>query len=189
MLRRRTPARGGAALSFSTFFLFYFFTFGKMCIFEASFKRLYTMKISQQTVSQINEVLNGIIEKFPAGSDNKIMTDLSFQARSDSGELTVFDDNDETVASGTIDDWIDYQDDDFEEVVRDALRQCFQSRKEELENLSLLKPYTFDLVDENKETICELFLVDDNTILIDHEELMKGLGDDLDAFLDKLLKE
>lgn len=147
------------------------------------------MKISQQTVAQINEVLDGIVEKYPVQSDNKIMTDLSFQAKADSGELTVFDDSDEIVASTTVDDWIDYQDDDFQEMVRDALRQSFQCRKEELENISLLKPYSFELVDENKETICELFLVDDNTILIDHEELMKGLGKDLDAFLDNLLKD
>ena len=147
------------------------------------------MKISQQTLAQINEVLDGIVMKYPIQSDNKIMTDLSFQAKSDSGELIVLDDNDEVVASTTVDDWIGDQNDDFQNTVCDTLRRCFQQRKKDLENLSLLKPYSFELVDERKETICELFLVDDNTIILDHEELMEGLSRDLHAFLDNLLRD
>ena len=34
----------------------------------------------------------------------------------------------------------------------------------------------------------ELYLVDDETVIID-PDLMEGLGEDLDAFLEKLLKD
>ena len=44
------------------------------------------------------------------------------------------------------------------------------------------------LEDEEKENVAELFVVDDDTVIID-PELMKDLDKDLDDFLEKLLKE
>lgn len=147
------------------------------------------MKFSEQTRAQVGEVIDEIVKYFPAENENKMMTDLTFQAKPDTGELIVCNDDDEVVASATIDEWIDNQDDDFQDEVREILRQMIQERKTELDNLSLLKPYSFIQVDEQKETLCELYLVDDNTIILDHDELMKGLDQDLGHFLDNLLKD
>jgi hypothetical protein len=44
------------------------------------------------------------------------------------------------------------------------------------------------LEDDDHETLEELYLVDDDIAIID-QELMADLDKDLDAFLDKLLKE
>jgi len=44
------------------------------------------------------------------------------------------------------------------------------------------------LVDEDKETVAELLLVDDDTILVD-DELLKGLDKELDEFLKNLLEK
>lgn len=147
------------------------------------------MKRSEQTEAQVGEVLDDIVKAFPGDSENKLMTDLSFQARPETGELFVYNDDDEVIASATIDEWIDFQGDDFQDNVRETLRQAIHARKNELDNLSLLKPYSFIQVDNQKETLCELYLVDDNTVLLDHDELMKGLDKDLGSFLDKLLKD
>ena len=54
--------------------------------------------------------------------------------------------------------------------------------------MSILKPYSFVLEDDDKETIEELYLVDDDTVIL-HEELMAGLDKDLDEFLEQLLKD
>ena len=51
--------------------------------------------------------------------------------------------------------------------------------------MSILKPYSFVLEDDDKETIEELYLVDDDTVIL-QEELMAGLNKDLDDFLDHL---
>ena len=40
----------------------------------------------------------------------------------------------------------------------------------------------------NKETIAELLLLDDDTLLV-NEELLKGLDEELDAFLKDLLEK
>ena len=61
--------------------------------------------------------------------------------------------------------------------------------KEQIESLSLLKPYSFLLIDEDKETICELYLVDDRLIVLDSQSLMQGLDQDLDSFFAQLMNE
>ena len=50
-----------------------------------------------------------------------------------------------------------------------------------------MKPFSFVLVDEDKETIAELLLMDDDTLLL-NEELLKGLDEELDSFLKQLLE-
>ena len=42
-------------------------------------------------------------------------------------------------------------------------------------------------MDEDFETIAELYLVDDDTLILSHE-LMEGLSDDLDKFWQELSK-
>ena len=65
---------------------------------------------------------------------------------------------------------------------------CIQNMKDSLEGLSILKPYSFVLVDDDKETLSDLYLVDDETVILDGE-LLKGLDEELDDFLKKLLEE
>ena len=54
--------------------------------------------------------------------------------------------------------------------------------------LPLLKPYSFVLVDEDRETIAEFLLIDDDTLLVNHE-LLEGLDEELDDFLKQLLED
>ena len=58
----------------------------------------------------------------------------------------------------------------------------------DFDKVTILKPYSFVLVDEEKETIAELLLVDDDTILV-NDELLKGLDKELDEFLKELLEK
>ena len=57
-----------------------------------------------------------------------------------------------------------------------------------LEDIAILKPYSFVLENEDKELINDLYLIDDDIMIFD-PELMKGLDEDLDQFLDNLMKE
>ena len=58
-----------------------------------------------------------------------------------------------------------------------------------LDKLSLMKPYSFVLVDDEKETVADLLLMDDNETLFLNDELLKGLDEELDAFLKDLLEK
>ena len=52
-----------------------------------------------------------------------------------------------------------------------------------------MNPYSFVLVDEDRETVAELLLVDDEDTLLLNDELLKGLDEELDAFLKDLLEK
>jgi hypothetical protein len=54
--------------------------------------------------------------------------------------------------------------------------------------MSILKPFSLVLEDDDKETVAELYVADDDTVIID-EELMAGLDKDLDDFFAKLFSE
>ena len=58
----------------------------------------------------------------------------------------------------------------------------------DFDKLAILKPYSLVLVDDEKETIAELLLMDDDTLLV-NEELLKGLDEELDSFLKELLEK
>ena len=65
---------------------------------------------------------------------------------------------------------------------------CRMKEAGDFEKITILKPYSFVLVDEEKETVAELLLIDDDTILV-NDELLKGLDKELDDFLKELLEK
>ena len=54
--------------------------------------------------------------------------------------------------------------------------------------MSILKPFSLVLENDDKESVVELYLVDDELVIID-PDLMTDLDDDLNAFLENLLKD
>ena len=147
------------------------------------------MKISNQTATQINQILDELIKRYSPGTDPCSMTDLSFQVNQETGELVVLDDRDDEIVGMTIDEWIDNQEEDFDDYVAQVLRKMILKRITELEALSSVKPYSFLLVDGNNETVTELYLVDDDEVVFEKQELMAGLEKDLDDFINRLMKE
>jgi hypothetical protein len=69
-----------------------------------------------------------------------------------------------------------------------VLRSQLNKNKKLIEGMSILRPYSFVLENDEHEHLAELYLVDDDTVIID-KELMAGLDKDLDSFLAKLLKD
>lgn len=56
------------------------------------------------------------------------------------------------------------------------------------EKMCIVKPYSFVWVNKEHETLGELLLVDDDTLLL-NEELLSGLDQELNEFLEKLMEE
>ena len=116
------------------------------------------------------------------------MTDIHIRVTQETGELTAFDDDDNEITRCVVEQWIDNKDDDFYEQIITIIRRCIEKQKAQVENMGIMKPYSFVLEDDDKESIGELYVVDDDTVIID-SELMANLDQDLDDFFDKLLKE
>ena len=126
-----------------------------------------------------------------SGDENTVVTDIHLQPKQDSGELLIFNDDDEELARTIIDEWIECDSEDFMTEVESVLRSEIVALNDQgyFEKLSLLKPYSFVLVDEDKETVAELMLIDDDDTLLLNDELLKGLDEELDAFLKDLLEK
>ena len=146
------------------------------------------MKATEQTLQEVDRAIRKVAEKFPSSEEATMLTDIHLRVSQDSSELLAYDDDDNEINRCVVEQWIENKDDDFYQHVAATLRASLLKQKEKIEQMSILKPYSFVLEDDDKETIEELYLVDDDTVIL-QEELMAGLNKDLDDFLDHLLKE
>lgn len=146
------------------------------------------MKATEQTLQQIERAIRKVAEKFPKDIEASILTDIHLRVNQETGELTAFDDDDNEITRIVVEQWIGNTDDDFYESITSIIRKCIDREKALVESMSIIKPYSFVLEDEEKENVAELYVVDDDTVIID-PEMMPNLDKDLDDFLDKLLKD
>lgn len=140
-----------------------------------------------QTV--LNDAFRKVIERYDLDEDNSVMTELCIQVKPVSGEMIISNDDDEVIASVVVPDWAIEETSDFYIDVAKSLRKYLNEQKTQWEKLSIIKPYSFILVDEDKETIEELCLVDDNIMMFEEVNLMKDLDKELQSFFDKLMNE
>lgn len=146
------------------------------------------MKINEQTTLKIERFLGKIVQKFPADDESGVMTDIHIRAIQDSGELLAFDDDEKEITRCVVDQWIDNKDDDFYPQVAHVLRDAIIAAKDKTENMGILKPYSFVLENDDNEHVSELYVVDDDTVIIGGD-LMQGLDKELDDLLEHLFDE
>lgn len=149
------------------------------------------MILSQQSLSNIESAIRKAVGKYASNcGEPAIVTDIHLQPNQASGQFVIYNDEDEELANVMIEEWATYDDDNFIEIVEPTICNIINKIKEagNLEKLTILKPYSFVLVDEYKETISELLLIDDDTLLV-NDELLKGLDKELDDFLKELLEK
>ena len=142
------------------------------------------MNTSEQTLQQIERAIRKIAEKFPAKEEASLMTDIHIRVTQETGEMVVYNDEDAEVTRCVIEQWINNTDDNFYDQIASIIRKCLMKHKDTIEQMSILKPFSFVLENDDKESVSELYLVDDETVIIDPD-----LMEDLDAFLENLLKD
>ena len=149
------------------------------------------MEITEQTIQQVERFLKKVAQKFPApttSDDTSVLTDIHVRVAQDSGELLAFDDDDNEITRCVVEQWIDNKDENFYEEIAKHLRSLLRKNSDQIDNLGILKPYSFVLEDDDRENLGELYIADDDTIIVGGD-LMEGLDNDLDDFLDELFKE
>ena len=146
------------------------------------------MKATDQTLQQLERALRKVTEKFPETEEASLLTDIHIRVTQDTGEVMVFDDDDQELTRCVVEQWIDNKDDDFYDAATSAFRTVINKHKNSIDKMSILKPFSLVLEDDDKETVAELYVADDDTVIID-EELMAGLDKELDDFFAKLFSE
>lgn len=146
------------------------------------------MIANEQTYQQIERALRKAASKFSPDAETIPLTDLYVQVKQESGELKIYDDDDNELTRCVVEEWIGNTDENFYTAIRPIIIKSIKNIKDITENVAILKPYSYVLMDDEYETIDELYLVDDDTILISGK-LMEGLDNDLETFWEQLSKE
>lgn len=157
------------------------------------------VKLSEQSRSLLESVLQTLVDRYGSPCAEPVLTDFHFHASQETGDLTVTDDDGTRIGCVNVVEWCssdssDTTDDDaaeaFHHLVRTQLTDVLSRFNKEgaLENLSVWKPYSFVLVDDDFETLCDLLLISDDTLIVTGQ-LLQGLDEELNDFLENLLKK
>ena len=145
------------------------------------------MKPTQQTIQQIQRAIRKVAAKFPKDAE-PVLTDILMQVKPDSAELLTYNDEMEELDRAVIEQWLEPTEEDLYEVAASVIKLCLGQLRSEIDQMSILHPFSFVLMGEDGETISDLYIVDDDTMILD-TELLKGLDEELDAFLEDLMKD
>ena len=149
------------------------------------------MKLSTASHTSIVSAIQQALQKYASAESKNIITDIHLQPCMGSGELAIYNDDEELLSKVAIQEWADATPEEFyggcEMVLKKNLNQMYSEG--EFASLAIVKPYSFVMVDHEKETLAELLIVDEDETLFLSGELLKGLDDELNAFLKDLLED
>lgn len=145
------------------------------------------MKATQQTIQQLQRAIRKVAEKFPPTAD-PVLTDIHLQVKPESGELLAYDDDMEELTRIVVDQWLEPTEEDLYEAAAIAIKQSISGMRDFIDHMSVLHPFSFVMMGEDGETMSDIYIVDDETLILDNE-LLKGLDEELDEFLQQLMKE
>lgn len=145
------------------------------------------MKANEQTLQQLDRFMKKVVQKFPDKGDDNVLTDIHLRVSQESGELLAFDDDDNEITRCVIEQWIDAKDENFYPVISEILHRQLLAVRSQIDAMGIMKPYSFVLESDEKEHLSELYVVDDDTIILGGN-IMQNLDKDLDNFIEELLK-
>lgn len=149
------------------------------------------MKLSAESHSSIVNAIQKALGRYLSGNGMSIVTDIYLQPLQDTGELVIYNDDDEVLTRLIVQEWTQVTPEGFYDSVERGLKKVMNDLKGDgfFDQVNLLKPYSMVLVDAEKETITELLLIDEDETLLISGGLLKGLDEELDAFLKELLEQ
>lgn len=186
---QKSPLKRGA---YRTCYIFYILVCKakekKLVLLANNAKIRTVMRVSEQALQQIKDAITTAVTAFPADVEALPMTDIIVQVSQDSGEFVVSDDDNNELCRMNIAEWSNYSGEDFYGDIQPVLRRCINEQRETLLQAAIMKPFSILLVDDDGETVADLYTVEDDTVVLD-DEMIRKIDEDLDDFLDKLMKE
>lgn len=144
------------------------------------------MPLSTQTQESLRAAIKEMAQNYVTAVATTV-TDFHIYINGDNGTLTIYDDDDNTLARVHIKEWENEHDEKlFEKVLRGELSKMQEDGI--FDSINIVKPYSFVLVDEDKEAIVDLLYIDDDTLILS-EDLLKGFDEEMNEFLKQLLEE
>ncbi len=150
---------------------------------------MFGMSLTKGSKESLVNMIKQALQKVAVDEDFEQMTDFHFHLTPETGELTLADDDYKVLGSQVVDEWVE-ADDDTLKTIAHSLTSLLQQmhHDKDFDSVKVFKPFSFVLEDDDKETIEELFIVDDDNICLT-DNLLKGMDRELDDFFDQLMKE
>ena len=144
------------------------------------------MSLSRETQEMLQNAIAKMANRYISAEESNV-TDFHIRVNGENGELTILDDDDNTLARVHIKEWEDeHEDAAIEKELQSELSKMQQQGM--FESLNIAKPYSFVLTDEDDQSIVDLLIIDDDTLML-NADLLEGLDEEMNAFLKKLLEE
>jgi len=142
------------------------------------------------TKSEIRNVFAEAVDSLTNDYKGSSLTDIFVLVDEESGELSVYDDEENNVAQGIIQSWEDSEGNKnihYASVLREVVMKmddegCFSS-------LDIYTPFSINLADEDFIVKEELLLIEDDSVIRIENDFMDRMDKEFDEFLDKLLNE
>ena len=120
------------------------------------------------------------------------VTDLFLFPNPEAGEFSVYNDEHELLASTQVEAWSGDERDE-EAALKEAetaLREVVAKlvRENVFEGIELQQPFSILMVDDDMETLCELYLLDDDVVSLD-ADLLHDVDRELEDFFRKLMSD
>ena len=139
--------------------------------------------------SLIEETFLSAIKKLTDDESGDFINDLFVQADAESGELQIYDENDNLLEKVVIFGWVNNSDEEdvFNKKVAAAVKASLNNlvTQKVFDNPRFMRPLSISLTDEDFVVIEELLFLDDDMLRLDGP-LLKNLDADLNDFLKKL---
>ena len=146
--------------------------------------------MAEKIQSQLSRMLNKVSQKFPQVEEPTVMTDIHIRINQETGDVMVYNDDEQEITRIVVDEWIDNQEDEelFYQKAAKVLRQLllkdgFGS------SMGIIMPYSFVLETETGEHFDELFIADTDDTIIIGGAFMENLEKDLDDFMKHLMED
>ena len=147
------------------------------------------MNSNPKITATVRQLLSEYLTKARSLYKEEEITDFVIRFDLENGTLSVSDDNEVILSTVSLPSDIELDDDTSQkeallttlrlELTKMDMEQCFDT-------LNVFKPFSFIAIDEDLSEE-DLLIVDDKNFIVG-DDLLKGLEDDLDSFLENLLK-
>ncbi len=147
------------------------------------------MKLGEESIAHIEDALKEMITYYPADTEDLPVTDIYFHPVLEEDNALSIQNDEGEIARADVEEWNEAEaDTDFYNQTADVLKQCIRRIRPQIEKMGVFRPFSLFLTDTEGEIVTELLLIDDKIALLD-DTFIKGMNNDLDEFLDKLMKE
>jgi hypothetical protein len=142
--------------------------------------------------SVIENTFTSVIKKLTKNESANPVCDIHVMADAESGELQIFDEEENLLEKVVIFDWVNSKEDNdtFNRKVAAIVKAVLtlSASRNLFNHTRFLKPFSVNLVDDNFVEIEELLFIDNDVFRLD-DPLLKDLDAELDDFLNHLLSD